>query len=146
MWPRSRRRRLRGAREAAAAKDLAVSAACEGCRVRGQRDMLATVLRNLVTNAVKFTRPGGTIHIAAQPEADHVAISVADTGVGMPRQKLATLFKIDLRTTTEGTAGERGSGLGLLLCRELVERQGGELTVTSAVDQGTAFRFVLPAA
>ena len=63
----------------------------------------------------------------------------------MPPGKVDDLFRLDRRTTTNGTAGERGSGLGLLLCRDLVERQGGVLTVTSAIDRGTTFRFRLPA-
>ncbi len=98
--------------------------------------MLATVLRNLVSNAIKFTLPGGTITVAARREGDEVEISVTDTGVGMPPGRVDDLFRLDRRTTTNGTAGERGSGLGLLLCRDLVERQGGVLEVRSAIDRG----------
>ena len=105
--------------------------------------MLAAVLRNLVTNAVKFTLPGGKITITARLRNDFVEIEVADTGVGMPPNKIADLFKPDQRTSTTGTAGERGSGFGLLLCRDLVERLGAELTVCSAVNHGTTFRFML---
>jgi len=65
------------------------------------------------------------------------------TGVGMPPNKISDLFKLDKRTSTKGTAGERGSGFGLLLCRDLVERLGTELTVCSAVNHGTTFRFML---
>ncbi|TXN41677.1 response regulator [Methylobacterium sp. WL30] len=137
---------MQGAAEAAADKGLTLAIDCQGAIVRAQRDMLATVLRNLVSNAVKFTLPGGTITVAGRRTGSGVEITVSDTGVGMPAGKVADLFRLDRRSTTNGTAGERGSGLGLLLCRDLVERQGGELTVTSSPDQGTTFRFTLPEA
>ncbi|TXM70444.1 hybrid sensor histidine kinase/response regulator [Methylobacterium sp. WL120] len=137
---------MQGAAEAAADKGLTLAIDCRGTTVRAQRDMLATVLRNLVSNAVKFTLPGGTITVAGRPTGRGVEITVSDTGVGMPAGKVADLFRLDRRSTTNGTAGERGSGLGLLLCRDLVERQGGELTVVSSPDQGTTFRFTLPEA
>ena len=137
---------MQGAAEAAADKGLTLTIACQGTTVRAQRDMLATVLRNLVSNAVKFTLPGGTITVAGQRTGSGIEITVSDSGVGMPAGKVADLFRLDRRSTTNGTAGERGSGLGLLLCRDLVERQGGELTVVSSPDQGTTFRFTLPEA
>ncbi|UIY43568.1 ATP-binding response regulator [Methylobacterium radiotolerans] len=136
---------MQGAAEAAADKGLTLEASCACQMVRAQRDMLATVLRNLVSNAVKFTLPGGTVAITGRRHGDEVEITVSDTGVGMPPGKVDDLFRLDRRTTTNGTAGERGSGLGLLLCRDLVERQGGVLAVSSAVDRGTTFRFRLPA-
>ncbi|GJD87285.1 Adaptive-response sensory-kinase SasA [Methylobacterium hispanicum] len=136
---------MQGAAETAADKGLTLDASCAGIAVRAQRDMLTTVLRNLVGNAVKFTLPGGTVTVFGRRLGDEVEISVADTGVGMPPGKVDDLFRLDRRTTTNGTAGERGSGLGLLLCRDLVERQGGVLAVSSAVDRGTTFRFRLPA-
>jgi two-component system sensor histidine kinase/response regulator len=129
--------------EPAADKGIKLTAACDGLVVRGHRDMLAAVLRNLVGNAVKFTLPGGSVRISAVTRGSDVEINVTDTGVGMSPEKLADLFKLDRRTTTAGTAGERGSGLGLLLCRDLVERQGGELSVVSEVGRGTTFRFAL---
>lgn len=133
-----------GAAEAAADKGLSIRSECFGAHVRAHRDMLAAVLRNLVSNAVKFTLPGGAITISARHCREGFEIAVTDTGVGMPPNKIADLFRLDRRTTTNGTAGERGSGLGLLLCRDLVERQGSELKVRSAVAQGTTFRFMLP--
>ncbi len=138
------RETAQGAAIAAADKGLTIATLCDGMHVRAHRDMLAAVLRNLVSNAVKFTQRGGRITISAKMIADEVEIAVTDTGVGMPPDKIDDLFKLDRRTTTNGTVGERGSGLGLLLCRDLVERQGGELTVKSAVGHGTAFRFMLP--
>ena len=135
-----------GAAVAAADKGLSLEVACEGASVRAHRDMLAAVLRNLVSNAIKFTQPGGRISISAQQIKSEIEIAVADTGVGMPPDKVDDLFKLDRRTTTNGTAGERGSGLGLLLCRDLVERQGSGLTVESSLGLGTRFCFRLPAA
>ena len=138
------RETIEGAAVACADKGITIAAEIGGFGVHAHRDMLAAVLRNLVSNAVKFTQPGGRITITANALADAVEIAVADTGVGMPPDKVEDLFKLDRRTTTKGTAGERGSGLGLLLCRDLVERQGGELTVESTVGRGTRFSFVLP--
>jgi two-component system sensor histidine kinase/response regulator len=137
------REAIEGGAEAAADKGLTLTNDCESLRVRAQRDMLSAILRNLVSNALKFTLPGGKVAVSARPLGDVIAIAVTDTGVGMPPNKIADLFQLDRRTTTLGTAGERGSGLGLLLCRELVERLGSELTVSSAIDRGTTFSFAL---
>ena len=145
---------LDGAAEAAGAKAIALRASCAGLRVRAQRDMLATVVRNLVSNAVKFTPPGGTVTVSAHLDgskngpgnAPRVELRVADTGVGMAPDTLARLFQPDRRVTTDGTAGERGSGLGLLLCHDLVERQNSTLLVDSALGAGTTFQFTLDAA
>ena len=134
---------VRNAAKAATEKSIILFVSCSGIQVRAHRDMLAAVLRNLVSNAVKFTLPGGMITISAYRRSDLVEIEVIDTGVGMPPNKISDLFKLDQRTSTNGTAGERGSGLGLLLCRDLVERLGAELSVSSAVNQGTTFRFTL---
>lgn len=139
------REAIAGGVEAATDKGITLDTDCGGQWVCGQRDMLATVLRNLVSNAIKFTLPGGTVSISAERKPDGVEIAVRDTGIGMPAGKVEDLFRLDRRTTTNGTAGERGSGLGLLLCRDLVERQGGTLGVTSKIDVGTTFRFRLPA-
>lgn len=137
---------LRDASDAAADKGITLSAACTGIHARGQRDMLATVLRNLVNNAVKFTLPGGSIDVVAHQVGETVQIAVTDTGVGMAPGRVEDMFRLDRRMTTNGTAGERGSGLGLLICRDLVQRQGGELTVESVLGRGTTFRFTLAAA
>lgn len=138
---------LEGAAAAAADKGLALRADCADLSVMGQRDMLRAILRNLVSNAIKFTLPGGSVTVAGRRRSGGaIEITVADTGLGMPPNKIDDLFRLDRRVTTVGTAGERGSGLGLMLCRDLVERLGGELTVRSVVDHGTTFRFTLPAA
>jgi two-component system sensor histidine kinase/response regulator len=133
----------RDAAEAAAEKSVSLFVDCSGIQVRAHPDMLATVLRNLVGNAIKFSLPGGEIAITARPGGEFVEIEVTDTGVGMPPHQVSNLFKLDQRTSTKGTADEPGSGFGLLVCRDLVERLGAELTVRSAVNHGTTFRFLL---
>jgi two-component system, sensor histidine kinase and response regulator len=127
-------------------KGLTLTAQCEGVSVLGHRDMLLVILRNLVGNAVKFTLPGGFIRIAAMADENKGEVSISDTGVGMSPDQIAGLFKVDRRLSTIGTAGEPGSGLGLLLCRDLVELQNGRLTLYSTASEGTTFRFALTSA
>lgn len=107
-------------------------------------NMLKTILRNLVNNGIKFSHPGGKVTVEARRANDMVEISVSDEGVGMDKEKL---FKImDKRTayTSAGTAGERGSGLGLDLCIEFVEKSGGEFRAESEKGKGSTFTFTLP--
>ena len=108
--------------------------------------MLNTILRNLVSNALKFTPAGGRITISARAVAEDVEIAVTDTGGGMTPDVIARLFRLDSHHTTKGTADETGTGLGLLLCHDLVRKHGGALTVESAVGAGATFRFTLPLA
>lgn len=136
---------VNGCRDAAREKGVGLTIEDRGLHVTSNRDMLAAVLRNLVSNAIKFTPTGGEIAVRAEGDAQ-VTIAIADTGVGMSADALANLFRIDRRTTTIGTAGERGSGLGLLLCRDLAERLGSALAVESEAGRGTTFRLRLPGA
>ena len=108
--------------------------------------MINTVMRNLVSNALKFTPVGGSIRIAAQLAEPLVEVAVTDTGKGMREDVIAKLFRIDTQYTTSGTDGETGTGLGLILCYDLVRKNGGALWVESEVGRGTTFRFTLPAA
>jgi signal transduction histidine kinase len=107
-------------------------------------DMLKTVLRNLVSNAIKFTNKGGTIIIKAKENSENVTISVSDDGIGIKPDKLAKLFDISHRQTTRGTEKESGTGLGLILCKEFVEKTGGKLWVESKAGKGSSFKFTLP--
>lgn len=106
--------------------------------------MLDTILRNLLSNALKFTAPGGVITVSASQYESVTEIAVTDTGTGMDDNTLAALFRIDVQHTQIGTAGEKGTGLGLKLCKDLVEQHGGRLWVESCLGQGTTFRFTLP--
>jgi len=106
--------------------------------------MLHSVLQNLLTNAIKFTSPGGSITVSSDVKAGLVAVSVADTGVGMTQAQLANLWHRSKVATTPGTAGEQGTGLGLLLCKQFVEMNGGKLEVVSCLDKGTTFTFTVP--
>ncbi len=132
--------------ERAAEKSIEVTTQCSGLNALGQVDMVAAILRNLVTNALKFTLPGGKVRIEAESRAGQVELSVSDTGVGMTPEQAEQLFQVERRSSTPGTAGERGSGLGLLLCRDLVEMQGGALDVQSEPGKGARFSFCLPSA
>lgn len=117
----------------------------QGTAAYADQSMVTTVLRNLISNALKFTAPGGRVSVAATECDEHfLAVAVADTGVGIPAEELLKLFRIDTHYKHVGTAGEQGTGLGLILCKELVEKNGGRVAVASAIDQGTTFTFTLP--
>jgi len=122
-------------------------------------NMLETVIRNLTSNAIKFTPPGGTVTLSAKPAqppvtpgnsqpADHnhwLEVSVSDTGVGIAPDDLPKLFSLGEHHTTYGTAQEKGSGLGLLICKEMVEKHGGQIWIDSQVGAGTTVKFTLKA-
>jgi signal transduction histidine kinase len=107
-------------------------------------DMLKAVLRNLVSNAIKYTKSGGTISITAEQTDSNVTISVSDNGIGITSDDLTKLFDISQILSTTGTAKETGTGLGLLLCKEFVEKHGGKIWVESEVGKGSDFKFTLP--
>jgi len=106
--------------------------------------MLQTVIRNLVNNAIKFTSSDGTISIFAQDIGGKIKISVKDTGVGIPKDGIDKLFKIESSFSTYGTNQEKGTGLGLILCKEFVEKNNGKISVESEVGKGTTFLIELP--
>lgn len=107
-------------------------------------DMIQLVVRNLLNNAVKFTKPGGEIHITGKKDASGYAlITVKDNGIGIPEEKQATLFTAN-SGTTYGTSNEKGVGLGLTLCHEFTQLQGGKLSFSSSPNQGSEFYLSLP--
>jgi len=107
-------------------------------------DMLKTIVRNLVSNAIKFTTANGKIELNAFEDSTNVEVSVKDSGRGISRENKDKLFKIDSNFTTRGTKDEEGTGLGLILCKEFVEKHGGKIWVESELDKGSVFKFVLP--
>ena len=107
-------------------------------------DMVLTVLRNLISNAIKFTNETGTVKVALEYDGDMVLATVDDTGVGISPKHLGGIFELDQKTSTEGTAGEKGTGLGLPLSKEMVEKNGGKIWVVLSSAKGTTFAFTLP--
>ncbi len=107
-------------------------------------DLLKTVLRNLISNAIKFTKQDGTITVSVIEQQQHVEISVADNGVGINEENRKKLFKTSTYNSSRGTANEKGSGLGLVLCKEFIEKIGGKIWVKSEVGKGSLFKFTLP--
>ncbi len=107
-------------------------------------NQLQTILTNLIANALKFTESGGNVTIQAKNDiGTHIRICVTDTGVGMSKAVMDKIFRIDAKHSTKGTAGEAGTGLGLLLCKEFVEKNGGKIGVESTEGEGTTFYFTL---
>ncbi len=108
-------------------------------------NMLETIIRNLISNAIKFTNKGGKVTIGAKMVSEKmIEISVKDTGIGMPPIVLNSLFKIDSVVKNEGTDGEASTGLGLLLCKEFIEKHNGRIEVESEEKVGSTFRILLP--
>ncbi|RXQ88045.1 PAS domain-containing sensor histidine kinase [Ancylomarina salipaludis] len=105
--------------------------------------MISTVLRNLISNAIKFTRSGGSVSVKAEQLAHHLKVIVKDTGVGMSEDVIPKLFRIDEKHSTSGTQDEQGTGLGLILCKDFVEKHGGQIWVESLKDVGSSFIFTL---
>lgn len=132
-------------RQEAQKKELALSNEIEkGTMVYGDYQMLHFIVRNLVSNAVKFTSVGGRVRIAAESSGDEVRLSVEDSGTGIEPEDRERLFRLDTAVTRSGTAGERGTGLGLVVCKEFVDTHGGEIEVSSAPGEGTRFDLHFP--
>lgn len=116
----------------------------ENLTVFADKNMLATILRNLLSNAVKFTQPGGETSISGQKtNTQEVEIRVCDSGIGISEDMLGRLFKLNGKTSRNGTNGEPSTGLGLVLCKEFVEKHSGKIWVESEVGKGSIFRFTL---
>lgn len=115
-----------------------------GIEILADKNMFKTILRNLISNGIKFTSIGGSITISAEAQSDCVKICIKDSGVGISQNNISKLFKIDRNFTTAGTSNERGTGLGLILCKELVEKNGGKILVESEVGKGTLFSLTFP--
>jgi len=111
--------------------------------VQADESMINTVVRNLISNAIKFTHPGGEIALSVEGKEREVIVSVRDTGVGIPQSTIEKLFRIDENFSTTGTQKEVGTGLGLILCKEFVEKHNGKIWVESEQGKGSTFIFSL---
>ena len=127
-----------------AQKDIVIKNHIQG-KLEGFADlnMIRSVFRNLLTNAIKFTKPRGTISISGYRVDDHIIVSVADSGIGIPEKNRNKLFTIS-SVATQGTKQEKGTGLGLLLCKEFVEKNGGSIWFETEEGKGTTFYFSIP--
>ncbi|WP_161316657.1 GAF domain-containing sensor histidine kinase [Sneathiella litorea] len=127
-------------------KNITFSSKIPELTVVADRNMILLVIRNLLSNAIKFTPAGGRIEVSAELQNDMVEISVSDTGVGIAPHIATDSFAIDKKTTTPGTEGEIGTGLGLPLCKEMVELNRGNIRLETEKEKGTTFHFTLPIA
>jgi PAS domain S-box-containing protein len=107
-------------------------------------NMIKTIMRNLLTNAIKFTHRNGKVEVSATADNTHIEISVSDSGIGMTPVIIDKIFRLDGNLSTRGTEDEKGTGLGLILCKEFVEKHGGKIWVESEPGKGSEFKFTLP--
>jgi two-component system sensor histidine kinase/response regulator len=112
--------------------------------IHADKNMLLTILRNLITNAIKFTNTGGEIAVSAVAGPNQIEITVSDNGIGMNEDVKSKIFKIGYEVTQSGTSGETGTGLGLILCKEFVEKHDGKIWVESELGKGCLVKFTLP--
>ncbi len=128
------------------AKNIKVeNAVSDSITILADSNMLHSVIRNLISNALKFTRNSGVVKIYARESENKMAeIFVKDTGIGMNDEMIANLFTLNIQKTRKGTEEEPSTGLGLLICKEFIEKHGGTIAVTSKEGEGTEFRFSIP--
>lgn len=117
-----------------------------GLKVFADSYMINSIIQNLITNGIKFTKPGGMVEISAETIGDFAAISISDNGIGMSKEDIGKLFNFDYVHSTLGTAKEKGTGLGLIIVKELIEANGGSISVYSELGKGSVFTFTLPKA
>lgn len=136
-----------GLAEQAQYKNIEISILpADGIVVHADKDMVQTILRNLIQNAIKFTPVGGEIKISAKTNANMAEICIQDSGIGMNEQTVNSIFNIDKQKIRNGTQGETGSGLGLALCKFFVEKNNGSIRIESKLNLGSSFIFTLPLA
>jgi signal transduction histidine kinase len=131
----------------ASQKSIALEFSCdENLVLKADKEMINTVVRNLTSNGIKFTKENGTVEIIASEETNSISISVKDSGIGMTEAQSKNLFRIDKSTSTKGTKGEQGTGLGLIICKEFVDKHKGKISVHTKLGEGTKFIVILPKA
>ena len=115
-----------------------------GLEIFADKKMIETVLRNLISNAIKFSKPKGHIKIISKKKNSEVIVQISDNGIGIDEKNLGKLFKIDEQVISDGTENEKGTGLGLILCKEFIDKNNGNIWVKSEVNKGSDFYFSLP--
>lgn len=131
--------------ESAATKQIEIISEIDaGLELHADVDMLRTILRNLISNAIKFTHENGQIILRADQQDADIIITVSDNGIGMGQEVVSKLWQISEHYTSPGTKGEKGTGLGLMLCKEFVEKHSGRIWVESEVGKGSDFKIALP--
>lgn len=131
--------------ESAATKQIEIISEIDaGLELHADVDMLRTILRNLISNAIKFTHENGQIILRAEQQDTDMIITVSDNGIGMSQEVVSRLWQIAELYTSPGTKGEKGTGLGLMLCKEFVEKHNGRIWVESEVGKGSDFKIALP--
>ncbi|RZU47069.1 PAS domain S-box-containing protein [Fluviicoccus keumensis] len=129
------------------AKRIVLKVGCpDNLLICGDLQMTSTILRNLLANAIKYSHPDSEIRLRARECGDYVQVEVQDSGIGIPESRLEKLFRLESKSSTPGTDGEMGSGLGLLLCKDFAERQRGRVEVESELGKGTTMRLYIPGA
>ncbi|WP_372770135.1 ATP-binding protein [Lutibacter sp.] len=108
------------------------------------KNMVEVILRNIITNAIKFTERMGKIDVYSEPIVEFIEVSVSDNGIGIDEKIKANLFKSDFIESTPGTENEKGSGLGLVICKRFIERHQGEIWIENKTEKGTTIKFTLP--
>jgi signal transduction histidine kinase len=112
--------------------------------VYADQDMFLLLVRNLFSNAIKFTNPGGKIKILTGNLNNDLFIEIRDNGIGIEKENMDKLFRLDVSFSMTGTSNENGSGLGLLLCKEIIDRHNGKIWVESEIGKGSSFKFIFP--
>lgn len=130
-------------RHGAELKGVTIVDESQAARVHVNPEQIETVIRNLVSNGLKYTPPGGSVLITTSDKADGITVTICDTGIGMDATTLGRARNPDIGASSPGTGGEKGSGLGLLLCRDFLKSHGADLIIDSQPDEGSEFSFTL---
>jgi signal transduction histidine kinase len=132
-------------KEIAISKNITLkSSVPDNLTIMADKNMIRTILRNLISNAIKFSNKNGSVRTSASVADKKVEFSVFDNGIGMTKETIAKLFRLDVNFSTRGTENEKGTGLGLILCKEFVEKHGGKIWVESEPGKGSTFKFIIP--
>lgn len=134
-------------KQVAVSKDIALSyEPTSDLLAMADSRMIDTVVRNLISNAIKFTNPGGAVSITCQSEKDQLILKIADTGIGMSNERLNKIFHFNETSPKAGTKGEKGTGLGLYICKEFIEGNQGTIKISSQENVGTEVTITIPEA